>query len=156
MSIVSAVWNEHSAYAVSDRAYLMHTEGRFRESLALFEGLVEIYPDNLYYRDALSALHLSLANPAEAIRYASDVIAASPTYTSAFVRRCEGYLLLGMCDEAERDLERLESLHAYGPARRMEMRLMSVRRMQMEHLNQRIEKLEITTANAQLDGSEKR
>jgi predicted Zn-dependent protease len=140
MSIVPTEWNEHSAYAVSDRAYLMHTEGRFRESLALFEGLLEIYPDNLYYRDAVSALHLSLGNPVEAIRYASDVIAASPTYTSAFVRRCEGYLLCGMSKEAERDLEQLRALRATGHVRRMEMRLMAVRRTQLAQATQRIEK----------------
>ncbi len=140
MSIVPSEWNEHSAYVVSERAYLLHTEGRFRESLALFEGLLEIYPDNLYYRDAASALHLSLGNPEEAIRYASSVIASTPTYANAYVRRCEGYLLLGMGDEAERDMERLEYLQAYRPAQRMEMRLMAVRRMQRKQSNHGIEK----------------
>ena len=138
MSITPAVWNEHLAYLVGERAYLLHTEGRFLESLALFEGLLEIYPANLYYKDAVSALHLSLGNPEEAIRYASSVITSSPTYINAFIRRCEGYLLLGMSEEAERDMERLEDLQAYGPARRVEMRLMAVRRMQTEQSNRRI------------------
>jgi tetratricopeptide (TPR) repeat protein len=141
MSKIPAGWNEHSAYLVGERAYLLHTEGRFRASLALFEGLLEIYPDNLYYRDALSALHLSLGNPEDAIRYASSVIASAPTYTTAFVRRCEGYLLLGMSEEAKRDLERLKALRAYGPARRMEMRLMTVSNIQRERGTQRINKL---------------
>jgi tetratricopeptide (TPR) repeat protein len=149
MSKVPAGWNEHSAYMVSERAYLLHTEGRFRESLALFEGLLEIYPDNLYYRDAVSALHLSLGNPEEAIRHASSVIAAAPSYTNGFVRRCEGYLMLGMSEEAKRDLERLKDLRAYGPARRMEMRLMTVRKIKMERTSQRINKLETNIANTQ-------
>jgi tetratricopeptide (TPR) repeat protein len=135
MSIVPSGWNEHSAYVISERAYLLHTEGRYRESLALFEGLLEIYPDNLYYGDAISALHLSLGNPEEAIRQASNVITSAPTYSNAFVRRCEGYLLLGMNEEAKRDVDRLRELQAYGPARRMEMRLMAVRRMHMEQAN---------------------
>lgn len=156
MSRVPAEWNEHSAYQVSERAYLLHTEGRFRESLSLFEGLLEIYPDNLYYRDAVSALHLSLGNPDETVRYASGVIASAPTYTNAFVRRCEAYLLLGMTEEAKRDLERLKDLRAYKPARRMEMRLMTVRRMEMERASQHIKELEPDIANAQLYGSEVR
>jgi tetratricopeptide (TPR) repeat protein len=151
MSIALAGWNEHSAYLVSQRAYLLHTEGRFRQSLALFEGLLEIYPDNLYYRDAISALYLSLGRPEDAIRNASNVIASAPTYINAFVRRCEGYLLLGMSEEAKRDLQRLKELQAYGPARRMEMRLMAVRRMQMEQASYSIEK--IRRSNTQLNGA---
>lgn len=135
MNTAPSGWTEHSAYAVSERAYLLHTEGRYRESLALFEGLLEMYPDNLYYRDAISALHLSLGSPQEAIRQASNVITSAPTYTNAFVRRCEGYLLLGMGEEAKRDVDRLKQLQAYGPARRMEMRLEAVRKMQREQAN---------------------
>jgi predicted Zn-dependent protease len=120
--------------------------------LALFEGLLEIYPDNLYYRDAVSALHLSLGNPEEAIRYASSVIASSPTHTNAFVRRCEGYLLLGMSEEAKQDLERLRDLQAYGPARRMEMRLMAVRRMQREQASPDTKNLTLTRNSTALAG----
>jgi tetratricopeptide (TPR) repeat protein len=140
MSMNSARWTEDAAYLVSERAYLLHTEGRYQESLALFEGLLEIYPDDLYYRDAVSALHLALGQPEEAVRQASLVIDSEPTYANAFVRRCEGYLLLGMSREAERDLEQLRALRATGHIRRMEMRLMAVRRTQMAQANQRIEK----------------
>jgi tetratricopeptide (TPR) repeat protein len=152
MNIAPAGWNDNSAYLVSERAYLLHTEGRFRQSLALFEGLLEIYPDNLYYRDAVSALHLSLGNPEEAIRHASSVIASAPTHANAFVRRCEGYLLLGMSEEAKRDLERLKDLQAYGPARRMEMRLMTVRRIQREQAHHDIKNLTLTRNSAALAG----
>jgi tetratricopeptide (TPR) repeat protein len=140
MSMDPARWNEGSAYLVSERAYLLHTEGRYQESLALFEGLLDIYPDDLYYRDAVSALHLRLGQPEEAVRQASIVIESEPTYANAFVRRCEGYLLLGMSREAERDLERLRALSAVGHVRRMEMRLMAVRRTQLAQANQRIHK----------------
>jgi tetratricopeptide (TPR) repeat protein len=148
MSIEPIKWNEHTAYLVSQRAYLLHTEGHYHESLALFEGLLEIYPDDLYYRDAISALHLSLKNPEEAIRHASNIIAAAPTYANAFVRRCEGYLSLGMIGEAERDLERLKELRAYGQVRRMEMRITASKRIQMLQANQRLEK--VKTSNTQL------
>jgi tetratricopeptide (TPR) repeat protein len=148
MSIEPTRWNENTAYLISQRAYLLHTEGHYRESLALFEGLLEIYPDELYYRDAVSALHLSLKNPDEAIRHASIIIAASPTYAKAFVRRCEGYLALGMIDEAERDLERLRALRVSGQVRRMEMRVVAEKRIQMLQQNQRLEK--VKTSNTQL------
>jgi tetratricopeptide (TPR) repeat protein len=140
MSMDPARWTEDAAYLVSERAYLLHTEGRYQESLALFEGLLDIYPDDLYYRDAVSALHLALGQPEEAVRQASLVIDSEPTYANAFVRRCEGYLLLGMSREAERDLEQLRALPATGHVRRMEMRLMAVRRTQLAQGNQRIDK----------------
>jgi tetratricopeptide (TPR) repeat protein len=140
MSMNSARWNEDSAYLVSERAYLLHTEGRYQEALILFEGLLDIYPDDLYYRDAISALHLALGQPEEAVRHASVVIHSEPTYINAFVRRCEGYLLLGMSSEAERDLERLRALRADSHVRRMEMRLITVRRAQLVRADPRAEK----------------
>lgn len=148
MSIEASGWNEHTAYLVSQRAYLLHTEGHYRESLALFEGLLEIYPDEPYYRDAVSALYLSLKKPDEAIRHASMIIAASPTYANAFIRRCEGYLSQGMIDEAEQDLERLRELRVYGQIRRMEMRIAAEKRNQMLQENRRLEK--VKTSNTQL------
>jgi tetratricopeptide (TPR) repeat protein len=135
-----ATWTEDAAYSLSEHAYLLHTEGRYQESLTLFEGLLDIYPDDLYYRDAVSALHLALGQPEEAVRQASLVIDSEPTYANAFVRRCEGYLLLGMSREAERDLEQLRALRATGHVRRMEMRLMAVRRAQLAQASQRVDK----------------
>jgi tetratricopeptide (TPR) repeat protein len=128
MNISLAEWDEHVAYRVSERAYLLYTEGHFRESLTLFEGLLEMYPENLYYRDAVSALYLSLGNPVEAVRQASILIDADSTYINAFLRRCEGHLLQGLFAEAERDLQWLKQLGALVYARRMEMRLGAARR----------------------------
>jgi tetratricopeptide (TPR) repeat protein len=140
MNINPARWNRNSAYLVSERAYLLHTEGHYRESLALFEGLLDIYPDDLYYRDAVSALYLALGKPEEAVRQASVIIEAEPTHINAFVRRCEGYLRLGMSREAEQDLEQLRELRAEAEVRRMEMRLIAVRRKQLGATSQGIQK----------------
>jgi tetratricopeptide (TPR) repeat protein len=156
MSTFPAGWNEHVAYLVGERAYLLHTEGRFQESLALFEGLSEIHPDNLYFRDALSALYLSLGNAQEAVRHASQIIASAPSYINALVRRGEAYLRLGMTSDAERDLKRLRDLEAYVAVRRMESRLMAVRRKQTVHSMQRFSKLETRSTNPQLYLSQKR
>lgn len=156
MNALPAGWNEHVAYLVSERAYWLHTEGRFRESLALFEGLLEIDPDNLYLTDAVSAVYLSLGIPQESIRHASAIIASAPNYTNALVRRCEGYLLLGMRIEAARDLQRLKELGAQRQAHRMDLRLMAAGRSQTSVSRQPFSKLETRTTNPQLRGIEKR
>lgn len=156
MNTFPAGWSEHAAYLVSERAYLLHTEGRFRESLALFEGLLEIHPDNLYVRDSVSALYLSLGNPQEAIRHASAIIASAPNYVNAFVRRGEAYLLLGMITDAERDLQRLKDLGSYRAARRMEMRLMAVGRRRTAQAKHHFDKLQTRAMSPQLYATEKR
>jgi tetratricopeptide (TPR) repeat protein len=156
MSTIPAEWNEQVAYLISERAYLLHTEGRFQESLSLFEGLSEIDPENLYVRDAISALYLSLGNPPETIRHASRIIASAPNYTNAFLRRCEAYLLLGMSEEAKEDLERLRELGAHRQAQRMEMRWMAVRKKQTVRTKKHFNKLLTRASNPQLYGIEKR
>jgi hypothetical protein len=55
-----------------------------------------------------------------------------------------------MSQEAKRDLERLKDLQAYGPARRMEMRLMAVRRMQREQADHDIKNLTLTSNSTAL------
>jgi tetratricopeptide (TPR) repeat protein len=128
--MVTSEWSGQWAYSVSERAYLLHTEGRHREALTLFEGLLEIDSRNLYYRDAVSALHLALGEAEEAVRQASIVLAADPNHKNALVRRCEGYVRLGMHKEAEDDLERLRRVGSNGDVRRMEMRLQAAERPQ--------------------------
>ena len=123
MNIALDKWDEHVAYRVSERAYLLYNEGHFEDSLSLFEGLLELFPKNLYYRDSVSALHLILGNPAEAVQHASIVIDADSSYANAFMRRCEGYLLQGRAPEAKRDLASLKQLGALADATRMEARL---------------------------------
>ncbi len=116
-------WKEQAAYWISERAYLLHTEGRFRESLTLFEGLASLDPSNLYSKDSISALHLALENWLQAERYATEVLTAEPGNISALVRRCEAYLRLGKLGPAEVDLDRIRGSGAIMQARRMEMRL---------------------------------
>ncbi len=122
----SSGWREQAAYWIAERAYLLHTEGRFRESLTLFEGLASLDPGNLYTRDSISALHLALGNWAEAERYAGEVLAAEPGNVSALVRRCEARLRQGRAAAARAALDRLRAAGAGAPARRMELRLEQV------------------------------
>lgn len=118
-----ALGDEYATYRISERAFLLYTEGHFEDSLTLFDGLLEMYPENLYYRDSVSALHLALGHPTEAVEQASILIDADSTYANAFMRRCEGYLRQGLFSEAKRDLESLEKLGATLYAKRMELRI---------------------------------
>jgi tetratricopeptide (TPR) repeat protein len=129
---VSALkWTDYSTYLVSERAYLLYEEGCFYEALILFEGLLELDSDDTYCRDAVSAVYLALREPEQAIRHATMLLEADPAHVNALARRCEGYLLLGMTREAERDLQMLRTLRANAVTLRMEMRLNAVRQLEL-------------------------
>lgn len=128
MSSIPAGWNDDLAFNSSVRAYLLHSEGRYHESLALFEGLLDLYPGNPYYMDAIVALHLALDRPEVAARIATDLLLDHPTHLQALVRRSEAYISLRMSQEAEADIQQLRRLGARDQAARMAMRLMASRR----------------------------
>ena len=114
-------------YWIAERAFLLHTEGRFGEALTLFEGLAALDPANLYNKDSISALHLALGNWAQAERCAGEVLRVEPGNVSARVRRCEAFLRQGKLGEAAGDLDRIRDAGAEAQARRMEMRLAALR-----------------------------
>ena len=122
-------------YLASERAYLLHSIGLFEEALSLFEGLLEMDPDNGYCHEAISATYLAIGMPEEAIRHAGIVLASKPNSTATLARRCEAFLMLGMVSEAERDLQTLQNLSATLPSRRIILRLDAVKRSQPKFLN---------------------
>jgi predicted Zn-dependent protease len=128
MSSVPVGWNDEIAFAASERAYLLHTEGRYEESLALFEGLLDLYPGNTYYMDAIAALYLALDRPESAARMATELLRSNPSHVQALVRRSEAYISLRMSVEAEADIQRLRRIGARDHASRMAMRLLASRR----------------------------
>lgn len=127
MSSIPAGWNDDIAFAASERAYLLHSEGRYKESLALFEGLLDLYPGNTYYMDAVAALCLALDRPESAARIATELLRDNPSYVQALVRRSEAYISLRMSEEAEADIQQLRRLGARNHASRMAMRLLASR-----------------------------
>lgn len=120
-------WSDELAYPVSERAYSLHTEGRYGEALALFQALLDLYPEDLYYMDAVAALHLALDRPDAAARLATAVLGRDPSHVRARVRLCEAHAVLGMFEEAESDIQQLRRLGAGGDAERMAMRLAASR-----------------------------
>jgi tetratricopeptide (TPR) repeat protein len=127
MTAIPAGWNDDIAYTVSERAYLLHTEGRYQESLILFQGLLDIYPGNSYYMDAIASLFLLMGKPEAAVQLATAVLKNDPSYVYAFVRRCEGYISLRMFADAEADIQQLRRLGWQNHAQRMAMRLAASR-----------------------------
>jgi tetratricopeptide (TPR) repeat protein len=128
MSAIPVGWNDDIAFSASERAYLLHSEGRYQESLALFEGLLDMYPDNTYYMDATAALYLALGRPESAARIATELLRGNPSHVQALVRRSEAYISLRMSQEAEADIQQLRRLGARDQASRMAMRLMAFHR----------------------------
>jgi predicted Zn-dependent protease len=127
MATVPAVWSDDLAYSIGERAWLLHSEGQYEESLILFEGLLDLYPENLYYMDAMAALNLGLGRPDAAARLASTVISRDPSHVLAHVRLCEACIGLRRFDEAETNVQQLRRLGAQNHARRMAMRLAASR-----------------------------
>jgi predicted Zn-dependent protease len=127
MSSIPAGWNDDIAFAASERAYLLHSEGHYKESLALFEGLLDLYPGNTYYMDAIAALYLALDRPEAAARIATALLRDNPSHVPALVRRSEAYISLRMSQEAEADIQQLRRLGARDHANRMAMRLLASR-----------------------------
>jgi predicted Zn-dependent protease len=127
MSSVPAGWNDDKAFAASERAYFLHTEGRYEESLILFKGLLSLYPGNAYYMDAITAIYLALERPEAAVRVATDLLRSNPSHVQALVRRSEAYISLGMSQEAEADIQQLRRLGAQDHAGRMALRLVASR-----------------------------
>ena len=116
-------WTEADIYLVAEYAHGLHLEGYHREAATIFEGLLEIDPDNTYCRDALTALSLALGRFEEAVRHASDLLNILPNHTDSLARRCEAFIELGRLEDAQRDLAALRRSHALAHSRRMQLRL---------------------------------
>jgi tetratricopeptide (TPR) repeat protein len=127
MNSIPAGWNDEVAFAASERAYLLHSEGRYQESLALFEGLLDLYPGNTYYMDSIAALYLALDRPEAAVQIVTELLRDNPSHVQALVRRSEAYISLRMSQEAEADIQQLRRLGARDHADRMAMRLLTSR-----------------------------
>lgn len=127
MATLPIRWSDDFAYSASERAWLLHAEGHYEESLILFEGLLDLYPENLYYMDAVAALYLALGRPEAALELASAVLSRDPSHVQACVRRCEACIALRRFGEAEANVQQLRRLGAQNHARRMAMRLAASR-----------------------------
>ncbi|MFP2908115.1 tetratricopeptide repeat protein [Pyxidicoccus sp. 3LFB2] len=89
-------------------------DGRFQESLAIFERLAAMDPDEAYFQTALGACHLALENLDGAEAYFNRAIELDPTDITPFVNRGEVHLRQGKVMEAARDFNHAVSLDPEG------------------------------------------
>jgi predicted Zn-dependent protease len=120
-------WTRRHYHVIADHAYLLQSEGHYREAAILFEGLLAATPSDNYCRTALSAIHLALGQWGESIQYTSIILESDPLNQEALARRCEAYLRLDRLTDADRDLQRLTQLRHSVYLSLMQRRLMTRR-----------------------------
>src|SRR5262245_41253466 len=96
-------WTKEDIYLVAEHGHALHNQGRYREAVVVFEGLVAIDPTDAYCRKALAAAHLARGHAESALDPLNAVLARDPRDLDALARRCEAYLELEQVDEAKRD-----------------------------------------------------
>jgi predicted Zn-dependent protease len=116
-------WAEEEVFAVASLAHALYEQGCHAEALVLFEGLIEIAPDDGYCREAAGAVALALGLPQQAIEHLSALLAFHPDHAGARARRAEAYIEARDFAAARADLELLRRTPAHAAARRLEMRL---------------------------------
>lgn len=113
----AASWDKDEIRIISEIAYSLAQQGRIREAIVLFEGLVAIAPATAYFQAALGALHLRLKDFPKAIEYFDAALAIEPNDIASLVNRGEAKINAGNADEARTDLEKAVRL-ASGQASR--------------------------------------
>lgn len=102
----AANWETSEIRIISEIAYTLAQQGRAREAVVLFEGLVALAPATAYFQAALGALFLRLKNLPRAIEHLDAALAIEPNDTSSLVNRGEAKLRGGNAAEARADFER--------------------------------------------------
>lgn len=85
-------------------------DGRFQESLAIFDELAARDGSEAYFQTALGACHLALENLDQAEAHFNRAIELDPTDLTPFVNRGEVHLRQGKVMEAARDFSHAVSL----------------------------------------------
>jgi Flp pilus assembly protein TadD len=114
-------WTSEDVFLVSDRAYSLFQQGRYREAAVLFEGLVAVDPGNSYCANALAACHYMLGEPQQTVAVLDRFLQVNPNDLEAHSRRCEALLQLGRTNEARQDLEFLNRKGAGQYSRRLRL-----------------------------------
>jgi len=118
-----AGWSETDIYLIAERGHSLHLQGRHREAVVIFEGLVAADPQNRYCREALATAWLTLDEPERAIDQLNILLTRDPADLSVRARRLEAYLLAGNFPAAVRDFEFLRNLLPASEVRRFEASL---------------------------------
>lgn len=102
----AANWDTSEIRIISEIAYTLAQQGRAREAIVLFEGLIALAPATAYFQAALGALFLRLKNYARAIEHLDAALAVEPNDVVSLVNRGEAKLRAGDARAAQIDLEK--------------------------------------------------
>jgi len=94
--------------------FTLFQDGRFRESLAIFEQLAAMDASEAYFQTALGACHLALENLEQAESFFNRAIELDPSDLTPFVNRGEVHLRQGKVMDAARDFNHAVSLDPEG------------------------------------------
>lgn len=100
----AAGWTPDEIRLVTELGFALAEQGRHREAITIFEGLVALAPATVYFETALGALWLRENEPARALPHLNAALASDPTDIPARVNRGEVFLLLQNFEGAKEDL----------------------------------------------------
>ncbi len=102
----AANWDKDEIRIISEIAYSLAQQGRNREAVVLFEGLLAIAPATAYFQAALGALFLRLKNFRKAIEHFDAALTIEPNDIVSLVNRGEAKIRVGNVEAARIDLEK--------------------------------------------------
>jgi predicted Zn-dependent protease len=101
----AAGWTADEIRLVCELGFALAEQGRNREAITIFEGLLALAPATAYFETALGALWLRENDLARAAAHLDAALAADPRDLPTRVNRGEVYLRLENYEAARADLE---------------------------------------------------
>lgn len=94
--------------------FQLYEAGKFEEARVLFEGLIQLDPNESYYPTALGAVYLAMDELEAAERCFNEAIRLNPKEIASFVNRGEVHLRNGRVIEAAQDFKTAVELDPKG------------------------------------------
>ncbi|HEY0429764.1 MAG TPA: tetratricopeptide repeat protein [Pyrinomonadaceae bacterium] len=108
----AADWNKDEIRIISEIAYSLAQQGRIREAIVMFEGLLAIAPATAYFQAALGALHLRLKNFPKAVEHLDAALEIEPDDIISIVNRGEAKMRIEKTEDARADFAKAVELSA--------------------------------------------
>jgi tetratricopeptide (TPR) repeat protein len=102
----AANWERDEIRIVSEVAYSLAQQGRIREAIVLFEGLIAVAPATAYFQAALGALFLRLKDFPKAVEHLDAALKIDPEDIVSLANRGEAHWRSGNKTAAREDLEK--------------------------------------------------
>lgn len=117
----AARWDKDEIRIISEIAYSLAQQGRNREAILLFEGLIAIAPATAYFQSALGSLHLRIGDYAQAVERFNAALSIEPNDIVALVNRGESYIKTGNIPDGRKDLDKALDVAKRLPAKQYDV-----------------------------------